>query len=637
MRTTVAIGAAIVLVKTMSAMNEPDSLENPSLEFSLLPFWFWNDELREAELLRQIDDFRAHGVHGFVIHPRVGLPRSIGFMSPEMGRFVRAAVEAAAVRGMRVILYDDGMYPSGSAGGLVVERNPDHGCRCVARVPLDHGESAPSLPAGQHLVATLTGDDGRRWAVVDRPANSVIRGLHYVGEGPEEELPPAADILNPDAVRSFIRIVYDGYFQWVGEHFGRTVTGIFTDEPSLLGRRHEAGAMPGTTGIMDHVNRLLGYDFRPRLLSLWDETEPGAHIHRKRYLQAVERRLEETYYAPIHDWCAAHKLELMGHPMSPSAIRLERHLDVPGQDLVWRQVLPQEANGIEGAESTQAKCTSSAMIHLRRRRNSNECFGAYGHGFTWVEMKSLADWCFVRGVNMLIPHAFYYSVRGPRRDERPPDVGPHSQWWDRYGSFADYCRRLCWLNTDCRHVCNVAILAEADSLPWRAARLCFENQCDFNYLDVRHLAEDAIVDDRGVHIAGMHYTVLVVEGSPLLSTAAETAVGALEMCGRVVRFGSESDAPEFVRRLGRIATKDLSVVPAQPALRYRHVEKRGVHYYLLANESKFEINFRPDFAVAGQTRLTDIFRERQVEWRRGDPLTLRPAELLVVEIQPELP
>ena len=88
---------------------------------------------------------------------------------------------------------------------------------------------------------------------------------------------------------------------------------------------------------------------------------------------------------------------------------------------------------------------------------------------------------------MLIPHAFYYSIRGPRFDERPPDVGPNSSWWNDYKKFADYCRRLCWLNTDSEHICNVAILGEADRLPWRAAKVCFQNQRDFNYLETRDL------------------------------------------------------------------------------------------------------------------------------------------------------
>jgi len=57
---------------------------NPPAEFSQAPFWFWNDGLSEEEIVRQLDDFRAHGVYGFVIHPRVGLQRSIGWMSDRM-------------------------------------------------------------------------------------------------------------------------------------------------------------------------------------------------------------------------------------------------------------------------------------------------------------------------------------------------------------------------------------------------------------------------------------------------------------------------------------------------------------------------------------------------------------------------
>ena len=119
-----------------------------------------------------------------------------------------------------------------------------------------------------------------------------------------------------------------------------------------------------------------------------------------------------------------------------------------------------------------AKCASSAMIHLGRRRNSNELYGAYGHNLTFAEVQWLANWCFVRGQNLLYPHAFYYSVRGPRRDERPPDVGPNSPWWDRYKPYADACRRLSWLNTDSRHVCEVAILAATQWLPDVPAKVC---------------------------------------------------------------------------------------------------------------------------------------------------------------------
>jgi hypothetical protein len=233
---------------------------------------------------------------------------------------------------------------------------------------------------------------------------------------------------------------------------------------------------------LEHVNRILGYDFTPHLPALWDASEPEAVHYRQAYAYALSMRLEETFYQPLSVWCEAHGLALTGHPAKGDDIGPLRYFQIPGQDLVWRWVLPDQPSALEGSESTQAKCSASAMLHHGRRRNANECCGAYGHGMTWDEMNWLARWAFVRGVNLLIPHAFYYSVRGLRRDERPPDVGPHSSWWDRFPVYAQMCRRLSWINTDSQQVCHLAILGRANELPWRAARQCFYHQVDFNYV-----------------------------------------------------------------------------------------------------------------------------------------------------------
>ena len=63
-----------------------DEFREPPREFTLLPFWFWNDELSNDEIARQIEDFERHGVHGFTIHPRIGLPEDTGVDEPEAPR-----------------------------------------------------------------------------------------------------------------------------------------------------------------------------------------------------------------------------------------------------------------------------------------------------------------------------------------------------------------------------------------------------------------------------------------------------------------------------------------------------------------------------------------------------------------------
>jgi len=539
-------------------------LLDPPREFSVMPFWFWNDELDPDEIVRQIHDFEQHGVYGFIIHPRVGLPRELGWMSDRLLHFYRVAIEEAQRREMYVGLYDDGMYPSGSSSGQVVAANPLFACRCLAKVDLAEGRD-PALGPDENLVAIVHRQDGSRMAVIDRKSDSYIRGIHYEGEGPAEDAPPAADILNPDAVKTFLKLVYDRFAEEFSEYFGNTIFSIFTDEPGLLGKCRERGVFPGTTGILEHVSRVLGYDFTPHLPALWYDDEPDAERFQRDYRRAVCQRLEETYYGQLSAWCVRHGLPLTGHPSKGDDIGVLRHFQIPGQDLVWRWVLPDDPTALEGPESTQGKCSSSAMLHGGRRRNSNECCGAYGHELTWDEMVWLADWCFVRGVNLLYPHAFYYSVRGPRREERPPDVGPNSQWWERYRGYADACRRLSWLNTDCEHVCGLAILGTSDHLPWRPAKACFQCQRDFNYLEERDLVDRAKVDEEGIHLEGVSYRALIMAHDP--EPAAAAALIPFEEAGRVIRYTEGISDATLAGQIAAIIPADVSIAPAAPSLR----------------------------------------------------------------------
>jgi len=623
---------------------------DPPRVHSLLPFWFWNDDLNPIELTRQIEDFESRGVFGFVIHPRVGLPRHLGWMSAGLLGCMHHALGEARRRDMQVILYDEGMYPSGSASGQVVAHDPTFRCRCLDRVPVDQ-----RLPAEATVVADVPDRNGQRWRIIDRPVDAVIRGLHYRAESawsgrpddePAEDEPCAADILNPAAVASFIELVYERYFREFGEFFGSTVTGIFTDEPGLLGRCREVGVRPGTTGILEHVHRLTGRDLRLSLNGLWDHGEPDAARVTSDYLRAVRERTEETYYRPLSEWCAAHGVDLCGHPGQPTDLGQERWFQVPGQDLVWRSVLPDNPSAVEGRESTQAKCSSSAALHLGRRFNSNECFGAYGPDFDEREMVGLANWCFVRGVNRLHPHAFYYSVRGPRAYERPPDVGPNSPWWDRYRPFADGCRWLCWLNTDSRHVCSVTILGYSNALPWAAARVLFEHQIDFTYLEDRHLREDAAVDADGVHVAGMHYDALVVDCQLPVPQNLFDTLAPLVAAGRVLTYAgaattaAETIGPrdacrtpaELVTAIRALVDDDLTLTEPEPALRVRHVVKDDAHCWLLANESYRPLHIVPRVGVAGDRLLLDPWTRTSEPLRQGDALVLPAASSAVIQV-----
>ena len=629
----------------IKAQDVPSDFINPPHEFSIMPFWFWNDTLKDEEIIRQIGDFEAHGVYGFVIHPRIGLPENVKWLSPEMIHSMDVAIREAARKKMYVILYDEGMYPSGSSSGQVVARNAEFAARGLGKIDLKQGET-PELKKGQKLIGIIARPDGQRIAIIDMPSGGNIRGLHYIGEGSrqmKEESPPAGDILNPDAVTCFIELVYDRYAKEFGKYFGSTILGIFTDEPSPLGRGTAQGILPGNASLLTQIKKILGYDITPYLSDLWYNDSPDSKKHRIDYNSAVNSCLEENYYKRLGKWCEDHGISLMGHPAGSMDIGAERYFQIPGQDLVWRYVEP-GPKALEGQHSTTAKCASGAMLHLGLQRNLNELYGAYGHNLTYDEMCWLADWCFVRGQNLLIPHAFFYSIRGPRFDERPPDVGPNSKWWIKYREYSDACRRLSWLNTDSKQICDLAILCESTFLPDKSARIFYQHQHDFNYLEIRHLWEDAITDSNGVHIAGMDYGVLVIDSLSDIPSEAMPALKILALNGRLI-INKNSDysslfngaviyqtTDDLITALNKKLRADVVLTASSEDMRYRHIVKGKDNYYIVFNEGSDIVSSKLESSIKGRRQLLNPSTAEAVSFGADDLLILKPHELKIIRV-----
>ena len=97
---------------------------------------------------------------------------------------------------------------------------------------------------------------------------------------------------------------------------------------------------------------------------------------------------------------------------------------------------------------------------------------------------------------------------------------------------------------DAKTGCEIAILARADSLPWNAARVCFEHQRDFNYVLPSDLDRSGAVS---------------ADGARTWYTAA--------LCECLIRNKLDENP-----RMSTMATNDTSVarrqnLPAQPSCR----------------------------------------------------------------------
>lgn len=508
-------------------------LDNPPREFTPIPFWFLNGALSHEELRRQLRDFCGHGVYGVVLHPRIGLPERIGYLSDTFFAYIRTAVETAAELDMTVVLYDEGMYPSGSANGQVVAGHPEL--------------------ASQGLTLSETG------TLVVRKSGGTIRGIHFGEDDGEPYAPPSADILNPKAVKRFLSLTHEAYWRELKEYFGSTIIGFFTDEPSVLGRNVE-NMFPWTEGF-EQIFTAAGGVLENLAALFSGEENRDTRLYRRLILE----RENEVYYGALSRWCEAHGIALMGHPHQSDDIEVERYFHIPGQDMVLRWVAP-EKGGLEGPDSTMGKCSADAARLLGRRRNSNECFGACNRDgnpwqFSGGDMKWYLDWLAVRGVNLFIPHAFYYSIEGKRSGERPPDVGPNSIWWPHYRQWALYMSRLSCLMTDAELYAPVAVLCRNRALHPEAVKPLFEGQVGFQYLP-ESVWSDCREENSTLVCGGHTYRAVL---------------------------GEDGLFPGVPRFRASAALRDCVCNPTQPQLRTARFMRAGQACWLLVNEGEVKL------------------------------------------------
>jgi hypothetical protein len=611
--------------------------------YGMIPFWFWNDALDEQELLRQLHAFHAGGLAGVIIHARVGLSPDVGYLSDTYFHFVRVVVDACAQLGMKVILYDEGSYPSGSACGAVVKTNPAYAARGLALTKREiEGPSRiywrPSVGRsllGRLLCVVLARrteegvdphtlrlldietkglvrldvDEGS-WlamAVFDVPSGGTIRGVLPEHEDGSATAPAAGDILNPEAVATFIRLTHDQYARHLAEHLGSTVIGMFTDEPNPLGRGSRRGLHPYTPGFEEWLAASMGTtDIRPWLPALWVDYGADTAAFRRHYARGVGQRLHEVFYEAQATWCQEHGLALTGHPSASNDMTSLRSFHWPGQDVVWRWVAPHDDSNLVGAHSVTAKAATSAARAKGAKRVATELLGAFGWQLSIDEAKWLIDWHLARGNNLFIPHAFFYSVREGRAYESEPDLGIHNVWWPHFQTLTAYTRRMSWVMSDCEHLCQVAIAGPGYDLPWQAARVLYENQIDFLYLNDEALISASITAE-GLHAGTQTYKLVIIEGE-IAPAAQEKLREFVQLGGHVVYADAETD---LLLQIRSALPPDILIQPTAANLRVMHVRKDAYHLYALFNEGETPIEGTLEVSIVGSAEWWDPLRQRR--------------------------
>lgn len=419
------------------------------------PFWAWNGRLEPEELIRQIHVFHAMGFGGFFMHSRTGLVTE--YLGDEWFDLINLCADEAERLGMEAWIYDEDRWPSGTAGGLVT-MDPRFRRKFLSLEVLEMRE-APGLENALALFAGsvegLTFSTVRRIAPADRigPNESILKfsvvemdssdfynGYTYV------------DTLNRDATNEFIRRTHERYLEKCGDRLGRSIKGIFTDEPHRgsvmdgfgVDNRNKAWLAPYTERIFSEFFSRFGYELLDRLPDLFLQRD-GHRISQVKwhYVELLQELFLENFVQPLNTWCASHDLILTGHglhedsltaqtAMTGSLMRVYEHIEYPGMDLL----------GEFNRAYWVAKQLSSAARQTGHQWKLSELYGCTGWQMDFFGHKAVGDWQALLGVNVRCPHLAWYTMEGEAKRDFPASIFHQSAWWQEYSSVETYFARL---------------------------------------------------------------------------------------------------------------------------------------------------------------------------------------------------
>ncbi len=507
-------------------------MPDPPAAYREAPFWAWNAKLEPAELVRQVGELKRGGMGGFFMHVRYGLETD--YLSAEFLDCIKATVGAARQRGMEAWLYDEDRWPSGFAGGAVTA-DPNFRIKFLACqvVPADQF-AGPLDGAVRCFTAVLEGDTARRVRPLppgekprpDAPGDGGGNGRSVVlvyraqtaGDVGWFNNTSYLDTMNPQAVRAFLDATHEVYKRQVGDEFGQTIPGIFTDEPNFGHFRTwgaaEGVALPWTGRLAVEFRTRFGYDLLDHLVELTHDVEGVAvPVARHNYRRLVTELYTEAFSRQIGQWCAANNLELTGHELSEESLPSQinqvgacmphyEHFGRPGIDILMDQ----------SPEVLTAKQCVSVASQLGRPRVLSELFGCTGWDATFEMYKHIGDWHQVLGVNHFCPHLSWYSMAGGAKRDYPAGIFYQSPWWSDHKLLGDYFARLSLALCQGRAVREVAVIhpiesawlvhkkqdaSGSDALSQSLERLCvdlLDHQIDFDFADESMLPRHASVD-----------------------------------------------------------------------------------------------------------------------------------------------
>lgn len=417
-------------------------LNDPSPEYRPIPFWSWNDKLDPDLIRAQIREMKKAGMGGFFMHARGGLETE--YLSNDWMEAIEAGLDEAGKTGLNAWVYDEEGWPSGFVGGKVCALGDRYHGRWLETElrPLNSGDGVYfTNPVESPILGIYRLDLNAGTAGMLPPDSdpSALDGEYLVIS--HSSNPYYIDILNPEVTARFIEFTHEAYLERFPKSFQGDFKGFFTDEPRLSGRNIDED-FPWSY--------ILPEEYRTRYNELLVQVLPSLFYPvgdyrqiRYNFWNLVNHLFAEGFMKQIGDWCRNHNCRLTGHIMMEETLSTQmpntggvmpfyEFMDIPGMDWLRRTM----------SSPVVPKQVSSAAAQTGKKQILTESFALCGWNAGFEDLKWVAQWQYVNGVNLLCQHLQGYTIRGLRKRDYPPSLFIQQPWWGRYHLFNDYFARL---------------------------------------------------------------------------------------------------------------------------------------------------------------------------------------------------
>lgn len=552
-------------------------------DFSPAYFWGINDRMELCTLKKQLREMKKAGLDSVCLHPfppewrKKMRPSRMSpeYLSEDYFKIIKELVKECRRLGMHYYLYDEGGFPSGGACGKVYASDPDR------------------------FTAYQTEKSDGKFG---------IEKVQY-----PEGIANYPDILADGCVDRFIELTHEAHRKYVGKFFGDTIKYVFTDEPMAFKWTHD---------LPQEFKKRKGYDIMPFAAEiLTGKQHYGAlEISRARidYHEVMSDLFRERFLLPIRKWCRRNGLISGGHlnidhemagnvkGRHGNTLRSLREMDLPGIDVIWRQVYKEKNN------YPFAKVASSAANQNGRGQALAEVFAVYGNGLTPFMAKYLTDYLLAQGINLFVLSLYMQSYYEHWMSGCRPHSGPDDPLWQYLDIFHKYIGRASYIMSLGKAFAPTVVYYDARSI-WAGAeyavqaqeeceKICSklaEKHCCFDFADEYSLAE-AVVKNGKIRIGKAEYSNIVMPESQWFTDAVKEKLAEFKAHGgRIYSIAELDNIPSDLQITGN--GKDLRI--------YRRKYGRK-DIFFVHNESFEERRVSIDFGVADNIVVCDAMSGR---------------------------